>query len=316
MNHAFKKGDRVVYHASPRAGRRDLDGYVGTVQSVDDTRAPYKVLFDKKISEPMEGNCWHCSEEHLSSYVGDDEDEEDDLMGKPIWNKETDGVLHRMKEEGASASEIAEVLGLTVQQVYNRVNYMKTKKTASRKECDANEAAPPAVTQDGEGKAELNPLEEAMKEQILGLEAEKERMIERIAELESAYKDVSIEKAALAESCEALSEKNKIITERWNAAEEELEAMLEREAEPQPGEVGEGYYDAVAQFWTVYLNTAAPGNRPKEIGALDVCAMMALANMARIADADLSADIFRDTIRCLKSGRRILDGYQANTKNT
>lgn len=69
----------MIYRSSERAGRRDMDGYAGTVLRVDGTAAPYMVKFDKPIAEPMEGKSgWHCREEHLTA---EDEEEEGDSAG-------------------------------------------------------------------------------------------------------------------------------------------------------------------------------------------------------------------------------------------
>lgn len=238
MKNKFKPGDRVVYHASARAGRWDLNGYVGTVQRVDGTRMPYEVKFDRKISEPMEGNCWHCCEQHLTAFNEDKEEkQEDKAMGKPIWSKETDGVLRRMKKEGASAQEIADALGLTAQQVYNRVAYMNSKRPIKAAERADGSLSPDTAEMPVEKPSEsadnavLNPLEETLKEQILELVRDKETLLERISELEGAYSEAAVERHALRAKCDILQEENGKLRERLEASDIELKAVLDREAE-------------------------------------------------------------------------------------
>lgn len=76
INHKFKVGDRVVYNAVA-AGNTALDGKVGMVIYVDNTRCPYTVEFDDFYdiysgipdhrvtgADPYHG--WFCREENLT----------------------------------------------------------------------------------------------------------------------------------------------------------------------------------------------------------------------------------------------------------
>ena len=318
MNHKFKRGDRVIYRSSERAGRRDMDGYAGTVLRVDGTAAPYMVKFDKPIAEPMEGKSgWHCREEHLTA---EDEEEEQGSMGKLRFTTEMDHTLKRMREEGRTAAEIADVLGLTEQQIYSRISYIEKKKAAVRKE----------------GKPELNPLEEALKEQIIEAEAEKEKLQARVNELEQAYADAATEKHALKAQCDTLAEQNQKLRNALTATEQELMAELNKEKVPEPAEAAnvtregvlnaaiacvcgdrdeqygspEDSFGAIAELWNVYLRTIRPSVGYDFLAASDVGVMMALFKIARIAGGYFKSDSFIDACGYLACAAEILDSYK------
>lgn len=76
MTHKFKVGDRVIYNAV-ESGNTALDGKVGMIIYVDNTRCPYTVEFDDffdlytgitdhrvKGADPYHG--WFCREENLT----------------------------------------------------------------------------------------------------------------------------------------------------------------------------------------------------------------------------------------------------------
>lgn len=80
--HKFAVGDRVVYHAV-ESGNGWLDGMVGTVIYVDNTRCPYTVEFEDPIMdgvtdsravqlgfEPRPWHGWFCREENLKKVRG------------------------------------------------------------------------------------------------------------------------------------------------------------------------------------------------------------------------------------------------------
>ena len=76
----FKVGDRVIYHAN-LWGNGDLNGRVGTVIYVDNTRCPYTVEFNGWVDvvnavtdyrarehgiEPKQYHGWFCRPENLT----------------------------------------------------------------------------------------------------------------------------------------------------------------------------------------------------------------------------------------------------------
>lgn len=78
--HKFKRGDRVIYNAV-ECGNGCLEGKIGTVIYVDNTRCPYTVEFDdfsdyylactdyrarKYGHEPKPFAGWFCREENLT----------------------------------------------------------------------------------------------------------------------------------------------------------------------------------------------------------------------------------------------------------
>lgn len=170
----FAVGDRVVYRRRGVGGNGLRDGDHGKVVARQSFPGhnDYIVKFDRFSPEYMDlkefkvadGYGWACTEEHLDSEDGSDEEDEDPdikkqkkeeerTMAKRIDWASADFVIKRMMAEGKTQEEIAEKVGCSKKSIVDRVAFLK-RTGAISVEAKTSGAE--------EQKANLNELEETL----------------------------------------------------------------------------------------------------------------------------------------------------------
>lgn len=142
----FAVGDRVIYRCRGMGGNGLRDGDHGKVVARQSFPGhnDYIVKFDRFSPEYMDlrefkvadGYGWPCTEEHLDSEDGSDEEDEDPdikkqkkeeerTMAKRIDWASADFIIKRMMAEGKTQEEIAEKVGCSKKSIVDRVAFLK-----------------------------------------------------------------------------------------------------------------------------------------------------------------------------------------------
>ena len=227
----FAVGDRVIYRCRGVGGNFSLDGQRGKVMHREafKTHNEYAVLFDnclwvewmdlKRFKIP-DGYGWACTEEHLDSEDGSDEEDDPDIkkqkkeeertMAKRIDWASADFIIKRMMAEGKTQEEIAEKVGCSKKSIVDRVAILK-RAGAISVEVKTSGAE--------EQKANLNELEETLAAVISEQKEEIDNLRGRVDELE---------KEVITQTEEAIEAKRLVVKkdERIKELASELEVRL------------------------------------------------------------------------------------------
>lgn len=243
-HYKFKTGQRVIYRCRGMGGNGLRDGDHGKVvarQSFRDQN-DYIVKFDRFSPEYMDlknfkipdGYGWPCTEEHLDSEDGSDEEddpdikkqkkEEENTMAKRINWAKADFIIRDERKKGTTLERIAEILGCSKDSV--RIRCKKLNETGFI--CQEEDACEES---EEEERPELNELEAALAEVISEQKEEIDYLQGRVRGLETEVET---------RTEEAMEAKRLVVKkeERIKKLEYELEGVKEalRVAEASVGE--------------------------------------------------------------------------------